>query len=87
VGRQITAHHVMFCSFSLFFLFSTFYFLNKSKELYFFIDNSILNLYFKVSHRLTLYRLKGKKGVDHLTALKTRAWMVVGIMNPLCCSI
>jgi hypothetical protein len=72
MGQQITVHHVMFCSFSLFFLFSTFYFLNKSKELYLFIDNSILNLYFMASPHLTLYRLKGKKGVERLTALQTR---------------
>jgi hypothetical protein len=36
MGQQITAHHVMFCSLSLFFLISTFYFLNKSKELCFY---------------------------------------------------
>jgi hypothetical protein len=34
MDQQITAH-IMFCSFSLFFLLSTSYFLNKSKELYF----------------------------------------------------
>jgi hypothetical protein len=57
-----------FVPFLYFFLFSTFYFLNKSKELYFFIDNSILNLYFKALPHLTLYRLKGKKGVERLTS-------------------